>query len=186
MKELEECPYCGKVPLDEGGSGGIVWCTNGDCKNFGNRMPRKHWNTRPREDSLRDSLISLRKEIEDNKKLFDEIRNKRDTLQITLDTLRTEMQALVVSSTNMKERYENLEKELDECKKLEKQTKIAFEAKLKDEQKAYEYKLNSIQALLDIAEGTIKDILLSNTTLKAICLEQSKIANDGLKKIKNE
>lgn len=186
MNELENCPLCGNIPKNGGTTGGDVWCVNGTCRLFEIHIPRKFWNNRPIENSLRDDLAKLREEINDIKESFLEMRDKKDNLQNTLDGLKRDIQTVSTSYADMKKQRDILQKELEKYIDFEKKADANLKTRLSDLEKAHQYSVDDMQKRLAFAEEVLNTLITYNAKLDILRFDEYKTINSGLKKIKGE
>jgi chromosome segregation ATPase len=137
-------------------------------------------------NALENKVTMLREDVQALTSSYAVMENKRDILQEEVNTLKKDMQTATTTYSDMQNKYNALQKSFDENTKLAKQEKEALQTKLSDERTSHQYHIDTIQSRLDIAEEALHSVMSYNVKLDANKLEEYKIAQEALKKIKGE
>jgi len=112
---------------------------------------------------------------------------KINEMQTKIDTLKKDMQITISSYTDIKSKYDTLQKAFSENVELSKKENTALQIKLDNQERIYQQYINIMQTNINFIEEKLHKIISSyNSKLDSIKLEENKIVDDTMKKIKVE
>lgn len=112
---------------------------------------------------------------------------KINDAQTKTETLKNDMQAITVSYTNMRNKYDILKKSFDEYIELSKKENDALQIKTDNQERKYQQYIDVMQTNINIIDEKLHKIIWSyNYKLDGIKLDENKIVDDMMKKIKGE
>lgn len=137
-------------------------------------------------NGLLNKIIILKEDIQTITDSYKNMEKERDILQVNLEATKKNVEIATASYSDIKNKYDVLKKSFDENIEILKQENNALQTKLNSEKTAHQYYIDTMQTRLDIAEEALRNIVSYNVKTDINNLEQQKIAQDTLKKIKDK